>query len=138
VLVTGRISWGAEAKLTDQLIGTWTCVSATVNGKPLSETNVKKLQLTLTDKRYKTERTDEVLFDSTYHLDTSTKPARITMIGTEGELTGKEAQGILSLTNDVLTICYTMPGKPRPLAFESTVASEAYVAVWKRTLRPEH
>src|SRR5205814_1917758 len=47
-LVTGRISWSAEAKLTDQVIGTWTCLSATVNGKPLSEAKIRKLRLTLT------------------------------------------------------------------------------------------
>jgi uncharacterized protein (TIGR03067 family) len=137
-LITGEIATGAEANWTNRLIGTWTCVAAKVNGKPLSETTVKKLRLTLTDKRYKTERTDEVLFDSTYHLDIVATPPRITMIGTEGELIGKEAQGILSLTNDILTVCYTMPGKPRPRTFESAVGSEAHLVVWKRASQPEH
>jgi len=131
------VASGAEANWTNRLAGSWTCVSATVNGKPLSNTSVEKLRLTLTAQRYKTQRKDEVLFDSTYRLDVTTVPARINMIGTEGELTGKEAQGILSLTNDVLTICYTMPGKPRPVKFESTVGSEAHLVVWKRASRPE-
>ena len=47
------------------------------------------------------------------------------MIGTEGDLVGKEAQGIIKWTNELLTICYTMPGKARPTSFESISGSGA-------------
>ena len=121
-----------SANLASQATGTWSCVAATINGKPLSETAVKKLHLTMTATRYKTERNDEVLFDSTYRLDTTQSPAHINMVGTEGELTGKEAQGIIAMAGDTLKICYTMPGKPRPSAFASATNSEAYLLLWKR------
>jgi uncharacterized protein (TIGR03067 family) len=121
-----------SAGLKSQVIGAWSCAEATINGKPLAETSVKKLHLAMTDTRYKTQRKDEVLFDSTYRLDTTKTPAHINMVGTEGDLIGKEAQGIIAVDGDTLKICYTMPGKPRPASFASATNSEAYFIVWKR------
>jgi uncharacterized protein (TIGR03067 family) len=127
---------GAAADDTARLVGTWRCVSAVVNGKPLPDAMVKQLELTLTRNGYKTERADEVLFDSTYSLDAKPTPAHIDIVGTEGEAAGKIAPGIYSLEKDggrqVLKICYVMPGGERPNAFESAVASNAFFATWER------
>src|SRR5690349_22939184 len=112
--------------------GSWNCVSATVNGKRLSDTTVGRLRLTLTNDRYKTERGTEVLFDSTYITDSSKKPNYIDLVGTEGNLKGKKAQGIYAVHGDILEICYTMPGKERPVTFESKPGSEAHCIFWKR------
>ncbi len=117
---------------TNALQGTWACVSAMVDGKPLRADTVQLLHLTLTQDRYKTEKGSEVLFDSSYRIDQSKHPAQISMMGTEGDLAGKEAQGIYSLQGDTLHICYTMPGEPRPTAFESAAGSKAYLIIWKR------
>lgn len=117
----------------DALVGTWNCVSAVVDGKPLPEETVRLLRLTLTSDRYKTEKGSEVLFDSTYSVDRTKNPNQINMVGTEGALRGKEAKGIYSLEGDTLRICYTMPGEQRPQAFESTPGSKAFLVVWKRT-----
>src|SRR5436190_2937475 len=121
-----------NGNVVSRMTGTWSCVNATINGKPLSETAVKKMHLTMTDTRYKTERNDEVLFDSTYRLDTTKAPVHINMVGTEGDLIGKEAQGIIAVEGDTLKICYTMPGKARPTAFSSVTNFEAYMSIWKR------
>lgn len=112
--------------------GRWTCESAIVDGKPLAEPTVKVLRLTLTKDRYRTERGTEVLFDSEYTLDASRNPGHIDIVGTEGDLKGRKAQGIYSLTGDTLKLCYTMPGKARPTAFESEAGSGASLIVWKR------
>jgi uncharacterized protein (TIGR03067 family) len=117
---------------SERLEGTWNGVSATVNGKPFSESTVKLLRLTLTKDRYKTEKGSEVLFDSTYEVDRSKQPNQINMVGTEGDLKGKQAQGIYRLDGDTLQMCYTLPGKPRPTGFESAVGSEAHLITWKR------
>ena len=117
---------------TNSLQGTWTCVSAVVVGKPLRPETVQLLRLTLTKDRYKTEKGSDVLFDSTYRIDASKNPPEISMVGIEGDLAGKEAQGIYSLEGDRLQICYTMPGAPRPTAFESAAGSKAYFISWKR------
>ncbi len=116
----------------DKIEGKWECQSAVVNGKPLPESTTQLLRLTLEGGRYRTQKGSEVLFDSTYRVDPSREPKEISMVGTEGELRGKEAQGIYQLKGDTLTICYTMPGKPRPATFESQVGAEAYLIVWRR------
>jgi uncharacterized protein (TIGR03067 family) len=115
---------------TDDIEGKWLCVSATVNGKPLPKTTTDVLRLTLTKDRYKTERGAEVLFDSTYTINPAKK--EIDMIGTEGELTGKVAQGIYSYDGKILRICYVMPGLARPKSFESVEGSQAFLVLWKR------
>jgi uncharacterized protein (TIGR03067 family) len=115
------------------LVGTWSCTSAVVDGKPLADEMARQLVLTLTADRYKTERGDQVLFDSTYSIDASKNPTQIDMIGTEGDLKGKPAFGILKLDGDSLTMCYTMPGKDRPAAFESQPQSGVFLVVWKRS-----
>src|SRR5882724_9303591 len=107
----------------DPLVGKWSCVSAVVDGKPLPQDTVQLLRLTITPDRYKTEKGSEVLFDSTYSIDPSKDPKQINMVGTEGALRGKEAQGIYSVQGNSLQICYTMPGEERPKNFESTPGS---------------
>ena len=132
VVSTSAAEKETSANLMSRATGTWSCASATINGKILPDSSVKKLHLTMTATRYKTERNDEVLFDSTYQLDTTKVPARINMVGTEGDLIGKEAQGIIAVEGDTLKVCYTMPGKPRPAIFASATNSEAYLIIWKR------
>jgi uncharacterized protein (TIGR03067 family) len=117
-----------------KLVGAWVCDSATNNGKALPAQTVKQLRLTITkDGGYKTERDKEVLFDSTYKIDSGKKPKHIDLIGTEGENKGKAAQGIYAIEDDTLRICYTMPGQKRPTQFESKVDSGTTLVVWKRS-----
>jgi uncharacterized protein (TIGR03067 family) len=114
------------------LYGTWSCVSAIVDGKSLPEETTKLLRLTITEHTYKTEKGPEVLFESSYTTDSAKNPREIDMLGTEGELKGKQAQGIFALNGDRLEICYTMPGSERPKRFESVPGSKAYLVVWRR------
>ena len=114
------------------LLGAWTCVSAIIDGKPLAQDTAKDLRLTLTADRYKTERGDQLLFDSMYSIDATKNPIQIDIIGTEGDLKGKPALGILKLDGETLTMCYVMPGKDRPMSFESQPTSGAFLLVWKR------
>lgn len=122
----------ARIEQNRHLAGTWFCVSATVDGKPLPDGMVKLLRLTLVGNKYQTRKGDDVLFDSSYTVDPSTSPKRINILGTEGALAGKEALGIYSIQDDTLRICYILTGKTRPTAFESPIGSGAYSLVWKR------
>jgi uncharacterized protein (TIGR03067 family) len=122
------------ATLNEQsmVVGRWRCLSATIDGKPVGEKKASELRLTITRDRYKTEDSKEVLFESVYSLDASTTPAHLSLTGTEGDLTGKKARGILEVSGDLLVLCYTMPEKPAPVAFQSPPGSGAYLTIWKR------
>jgi uncharacterized protein (TIGR03067 family) len=126
------IASGAQSVDQKELPGSWACASAIIDGKPLAQDTAKELRLTLTADRYKTERGQQVLFDSTYKVDGAKTPAEIEMVGTEGDLKGKTALGILKLDGDTLTMCYVMPGKQRPTAFESLPDSGKFLIIWKR------
>src|SRR5882672_2419873 len=96
-LAASPASHGAEPQKVESMEGAWVCSSATINGKQMPEATVKLLRLTLTKDRYKTEKGDEVLFDSTYTLDAAKNPKQINIVGTEGDLKVKESQGFYSL-----------------------------------------
>ena len=103
VVLSGTCA-GGDPPMNNNLIGNWTCVSATIDGRPLPAETVKQLRLTLTADRYKSERGDQVLFDSTYKVDPTKDPPQIDMVGTEGDIKGKPAPGIYNLDGDTLTI----------------------------------
>jgi uncharacterized protein (TIGR03067 family) len=128
-------SQGDEPVNPKNLEGSWTCVSAIIDGKPLAEETARQLRLTMTADRYKTERGDQVLFDSNYKLDATKTPQWIDMVGTEGDLKGKIAPGILKLDAETLTMCYVMPGGDRPAVFESKPQSGAFLVTWKRAAK---
>jgi uncharacterized protein (TIGR03067 family) len=126
--------YGADMQTeSEKLAGVWTCVSAVNDGKPLPDDVAKMLRLTITKEGgYKTERGDQVLFDSKCTIDPARIPKHIDLIGTAGENKGKAAQGLYALEGDTLTICYTMPGLERPAKLESKAGSAATLVVWKR------
>jgi len=132
VCFSGCAAATQKMNASNNLQGTWSCVSATVDGRALPAETIALFRLTLTEDRYKTVKGDEVLFDSTYTFNSSTNPKQINMVGTEGELTGKEAQGIYVLEGEVLRVCYRMPGLGRPHVFESAIGSNSYYIIWKR------
>lgn len=117
----------------ESIAGVWRCTSAINDGKPIGEQTTKELRLTVTlEGGYKTELGDQVLFESTCTIAPAMTPRQIDMIGTEGENTGRAAQGIYAQAGDTLTICYTMPGGERPAEFQSEPGSGATLVAWKR------
>jgi len=135
-LLVGAAVKGAEPVSAKNLAGTWSCNSAVIDGRPLADETARQLKLTMTTDRYKTERGDQVLFDSTYMLNAAKTPVQIDMVGTEGDLKDKAALGIVKLDGDQLTMCYVMPGKERPTVFESGPQSGVFLVVWKRASSP--
>ena len=128
----GVVDVGAETVNPKSIEGVWSCVEAVNNGSQLSAEKASQLRLTLTDKQFKTQLGEQVLFDSTYTLDSAKTPAEIEMLGNEGDLKGKPALGIIKLESGVLTLCYVMPGGERPKGFESQPGSMATLTVWKK------
>ena len=131
-LCLGAISWGDEPVKAKAWEGEWAAVSVQNNGEKMPDERAQKLRLTLTADRYKTELGDQVLFDSTYTIDTTKSPAHIDIIGTEGDFKGKAALGLIKVDGDTLTMCYVMPGGERPSAMESPPGSRVTLLITKR------
>ena len=126
-------TFGADAVNPRAIEGIWSCVEATNGGQHIPEEKALQLRLTLTADRFKTQLGEQVLFDSTYTLDVSKTPVEIEMVGTEGDLQGKLALGIIQLEGGVLTLCYVLPaGGERPKRFESQPGSKATLTLWKK------
>jgi len=126
-------SHGADSVNPKAIEGVWACIEATNGGQKIPDEKASQLRLTLTKDGFKTQLGDQVLFDSTYTLNTAKSPVEMEMIGTEGDLKGKPALGIIQLDAGVLTLCYVLPGGgERPKSFESQPGSKATLTVWKR------
>jgi len=126
-------SYGADSVNPKAIEGVWACVEATNGGQKIPDEKASQLRLTLTKDGFKTQLGDQVLFDSTYTLDTSKSPVEIEMIGTEGDLKGKSALGVIKLNGGILTLCYVLPGGgERPKTFESQPGSKTTLTVWKK------
>jgi uncharacterized protein (TIGR03067 family) len=120
-----------DKQIMGELDGVWVCESGTVNGRKLDDETANSLKLTLNGEQFKTERGDQVLFDSTYSVDVNANPPHINMVGI-GELAGRIGEGIFELNGDRLTMCYTMPGHDRPQTFVSEDGSNVHLMVWRR------
>jgi uncharacterized protein (TIGR03067 family) len=115
----------------DKLLGTWTCLSATVSGKAVPEDTVKKLSLIFTKDKYTTKMGDQVLFQGGYKIDAGKNPKTIDIIALEGEQKGKTSLGIYAIDGETLKLCYSAE-KDRPKEFESKADSDVTFATWKR------
>ena len=130
--LVSQSAFSAEPLSPQALAGVWQYVAATGGGQQMPAERVQQLKLTLSATQFKTQLGEQVLFDSTYTLDTAKTPAQIEMIGTEGDLKGKPALGIVKIEGETLTLCYAMPGNDRPAGFESQPGTRVTLTVWKR------
>jgi uncharacterized protein (TIGR03067 family) len=114
------------------LEGVWQAISAIVSGQSIPSADVDMIRLTLTAKRFTTQRGAETLFDSSYTADRSKTPMEIEMIGTGGDFDGKPALGIYTFEGETLRLCYKMPGYLRPTEFVSAAGSGAFLITLRR------
>ena len=107
----------ADTKSAGGLRGTWTAVSAERNGAPADD--LKGHRLTFTGDRFTIRSKGKVLYQGSYRVEPSKKPAAIDFTHTEGEAKGKTWPGIYLLEGSGLKICDNAddPGKGRPAAF---------------------
>ena len=116
-----------------ELQGTWTATKAERDGKAAED--VVGHRLSFTGDRFQLRSKDgKPLYEGTFRVDPSTKPAAIDFEHTGGALKGKEWKGIYALDGDTLTTCDNGPNldKGRPAAFEAKAGSGQILITFKR------
>jgi uncharacterized protein (TIGR03067 family) len=122
-----------------QLSCTWQAVSYALNGQKASDEDMKKVKLII-DRNGDTRAQQEgkTFIASTTGIDPTRNPKFIDIAFTEGDPRGRTSLGIYKLEGDVLTICRSAPGQPRPERFSSEPGSGHTLMSYRREkVRPK-
>ena len=121
-----------EASRTE-LAATWKAVSYSLDGNKAADEDLKKIELAI-DAAGKTSarREGKVFIASTTKIDPTSNPMTIDITFTEGDPKGQTALGIFKIEYDLLTICRSAPGKPRPTEFSSKPGSGHTLMSYRR------
>jgi uncharacterized protein (TIGR03067 family) len=133
ILATAISAEDTRAREREKLQGDWTAVKAEQNGKP--DESVRGHQLTFKGDRFTIRSKGKVLYQGTYKLDPSKKPAAIDFVHGEGDLKEKVWLGIYQLDGDMLQVCDNAPdlSKGRPTTFTSKADSGHILITFQRT-----
>jgi uncharacterized protein (TIGR03067 family) len=115
-----------------KLVGDWSYVSGEREGKKIPADALKKGYVEITKKEIKLKSPDAE-FVLTYKLDTSKKPAQISLEiikGPQGE--GAKAEGIIAMKGEQLEICYPAMGGDAPTEFATKNGDGLHFFVLKR------
>ena len=131
----GLGSIAAEAKVNGALQGTWVAESAERSGKAADD--LRGHQLTFAGDRFTIRSKGKVIYQGTYIIDPSAKPATIDFRNTAGEMKGKTWLGIYEMEGDVLRICDNADdvAKGRPAAFAAGAGSGHVLISFSRMKR---
>lgn len=139
-LILGTVLMPAFAQPAEEaqkkLQGTWTATNAEREGKVAED--VVGHRLSFSGTRFQIQSKDgRTLYQGTFRVDPSTKPAAIDFEHTEGVLKGKAWKGIYTLDGDTLTTCDNGPNpdKGRPAAFKAKTGSGHIFITFKRAKR---
>ena len=116
-----------------KLQGTWSATKAERDGKGADD--VVGHRLSFTGNRFEIRSKDgKSLYEGTFRVEPTTKPAAIDFEHTKGTLKGKAWKGIYALNGDTLRICDNAPNldKGRPAAFEARTGSGHILITFKR------
>jgi uncharacterized protein (TIGR03067 family) len=133
-LVPASAQQAEEAQ--QKLQGTWTTTKAQRDGKAADD--VVGHRLTFTGNRFQIRTKDgKPLYQGTFRLDPSARPAAFDFEHTAGALKGKVWKGIYALAGDTLTTCDNGPDvdKRRPAAFAAKAGS-GYILITFTRAKP--
>jgi uncharacterized protein (TIGR03067 family) len=113
--------------------GTWRMISKEVDGKKLSEEEIKDVIATFDGSgKCSVRRGGKVIGEGTAKLDPAKKPKTVDVTFTEGEHKGKTALGIYKIDSDAFRVCVARPGDYRPAEFSAKAGSGRTLIVYKR------
>jgi clostripain len=119
----------AAGKDLGLLQGAWQLVSATRDGKAMSEGTAKTMRCLIQGDRFSITRGGKVVEAGRLTLDTAKQPRAIDLALGNGKRT---ALGIYELNADTYRLCYAPPGKARPGEFAAPKGSGRTLSVWQR------
>jgi uncharacterized protein (TIGR03067 family) len=111
-----------------ELVGEWEMQAAFQEGNSLDASMVKTGRRVTSATHTTTYFGKQVFHKAAYTTDPSRNPKTIDLV----LASGKTQLGIYDVQGDIMKICFTAPGCPRPTDFESNPGDHRTSAVWKR------
>lgn len=133
LLVAGAVH-ADDAKKPDaakKYIGKWQLTKGVIAGNPFPEEAAKKIQLELTNGKYKLTGAESPDV-GTWSAHTDKKPVELDIKGTDGPNKGKTFLAICEVKGDTMKVCYDLTGQKRPTKFESKPKTMVFLAEYKR------
>ncbi len=120
----------ANSKDVEAMQGDWAVVEYIVDGVKAEDDNAQSLFRTIKGNHYTVFLFDKPLGSGTFKLDAGRKPKTIDLL--PDKMLGKSYLGIYEMDKDKIRVCFSPPGKDRPMEFVSKKGSEHTFMVWER------
>jgi uncharacterized protein (TIGR03067 family) len=129
-LLTAAESEDPTKKDLERMQGDWAAESMIRDGQKFPDEDAQAYFRTIKDDGYTVFRFSKVAGQGRMKLDASKTPKTIDFTPAGGKI--PPIAGIYALDGDTLTLCYALPGKPRPEKLASEPDSGNTLSVWKR------
>lgn len=131
--VAGLLVVAVKAQADDlkALQGTWSPISAILNGQKFPAEMLQTISLIISDHTYRVTVNDQT-DAGTFKLNVHKKPREMDLSGTEGPNKDQTILCIYEVSGDWLRVCYTLDGKERPKEFQAEPGSGQFLAIYKR------
>lgn len=123
-----RAASDAQAADVKQMQGDWMMRSMKANGINLPTEEAQALFRTVADSSYTISRYSKLMVRGAFKLDATKSPGTIdsTLVGA-----AEPILGIYQFEGNLLRICNSQPGKPRPTDFQAKLGSGHTLTVWE-------
>lgn len=114
-----------------QLEGEWQMISAVFNGEALDEAMTKWCKRVTRGNTTRVVAGPQVFLNVKFELESGKNKNYIRYSNLTGEQKGKDQLGIFELQRDLLKVCMSPPGKPRPKEFSSRPGDHRSFTIWR-------
>ncbi len=135
IVLNGPIAAGDEPAANDpaKILGTWSILSAELDGRKVPITDIKDQRMIFEEDRYVVKMSGATVEEGTYTLDLSRTPRPIDLKIVKGMDQGETQHGVYELDGDMLKVAFARPGAPdRPRNFNTMPGSGCFSLVLKR------